>query len=78
MQEKIDVIFIDANKHYLTKDRKNINWLQRKRRSRLIRIDYMDVSPAANQIIDSLRDGSMKGTASAILNRIVVEWAKQK
>ena len=58
-------------------DRDRINQLQRERRKRFIRIDYIDVSPEASQIIDSLRDNSVSGTVSAILNRIVVEWGKK-
>jgi hypothetical protein len=57
-------------------DRTRINQLQRERRNRFTRIDYIDVSPEASEIIDSLRDRSFKGTVSAILNRIVVEWAE--
>jgi hypothetical protein len=57
-------------------DRTRINQLQRERRKRFTRIDYIDVSPEASEIIDSLRDRSFKGTVSAILNRIVVEWAE--
>ena len=59
-------------------DRSRINQLQRERRKRFTRIDYIDVSPEASEIIDSLRDHSLKGTVSAILNRIVVEWARVK
>jgi hypothetical protein len=63
--------------HYIRANKsKRINGLQRIRRSKLNRIDYADVSPEAKQIIDSLRDGGIDGTASAILNRIVVEWEK--
>ena len=57
-------------------DRTRINQLQRERRKRFTRIDYIDVSPEARKVIDSLRDHSIKGTVSAILNRIVVEWAE--
>ena len=57
-------------------DRTRINQLQRERRKRFTRIDYIDVSPEARKVIDSLRDHSTKGTVSAILNRIVVEWAE--
>jgi hypothetical protein len=57
-------------------DRTRINQLQRERRKRFTRIDYIDVSPEASAIINSLRDHSFKGTVSAILNRIVVEWAE--
>lgn len=56
-------------------NRNRINQLQRERRKRFTRIDYIDVSPEARKVIDSLRDRSTKGTVSAILNRIIVEWA---
>jgi hypothetical protein len=57
-------------------DRIRTNQRQRERRKRFTRIDYIDVSPEARKVIDSLRDHSTKGTVSAILNRIVVEWAE--
>ena len=57
-------------------NRTRINQLQRERRKRFTRIDYIYVSPEASEIINSLRDGGIKGTVSAILNRIVVEWAE--
>ncbi len=57
-------------------DRGRINQLQRARRKRFTRIDYIDVSPEAKKVIDSLRSRSVQGTASAILNRIVIEWAE--
>ncbi len=60
----------------MMENRAHTNRLQQKRRAKLTRIDYMNVSPEAKQVIDSLRNGSIDGTASAILNRIVVEWAK--
>lgn len=59
---------------YLSKNRPYLNRLQRERRSKLHRIDYADVSSEAKKIIDFLRNRGMDGTASAILNRIVVEW----
>ncbi len=55
-------------------DRNRINQTQRQRRAAQTRIDYTNVSNEARQIIDSLRDGSINGTAGAILNRIVIEW----
>ena len=57
-------------------DRTRINQLQRERRKRFTRIDYIDVSPEARKVIDSLGCNSTKGTVSAILNRIIVEWAE--
>ncbi len=72
------MIFTGLNDQYLSKDRNHLNWLQRKRRAKLTRIDYADVSPEAVQIINSLRNRGIDGTASAILNRIVVEWAERK
>jgi hypothetical protein len=62
--------------HKQLENRPRINQLQRQRRKRFARIDYIDVSPEARKVIDSLRDHSTKGTVSAILNRIVVEWAE--
>ncbi len=64
--------------HKQPENRPRINQLQRQRRRRFTRIDYIDVSPEARQIIDSLRDNSVSGTVSAILNRIVTEWAEQQ
>jgi hypothetical protein len=58
-------------------DRTRNNQLQRERRKRFTRIDYIDVSPEASKVINSLRDGNFKGTVSEILNQIVVEWAEQ-
>ena len=48
---------------------------QRKRRAKLRRIDYADVSPQAAAIIDGLRTSGTGGDLSSILNEIVVEWA---
>lgn len=58
-------------------DRARINHCQRMRRARLNRIDYADVSIEAMKIIDAQRCNNTSGTASAILNRIVTEWADQ-
>ncbi len=38
----------------------------------------MNVSPEAKTIIDSQRNRGIDGTASAIINRIVLEWAGEK
>lgn len=59
---------------YLSKNRPYLNRLQCERRSMLNRIDYADVSSEAKKIIDSMRTRGVDGTASAILNRVVVEW----
>jgi len=59
-------------------NRTEINRSQRIRRAHLNRIDYHNVNPAAKRIIDAQRSHSIQGTASAILNRIVCEWAKVK
>ena len=47
---------------------------QRKRRAKLRRIDYADVSPQAAAIIDGLGTSGTGGDLSSILNEIVVEW----
>jgi len=57
--------------------RERILTTQRARRGRLHRIDYANVAPEAAAIIDSLRAPHVGGDVSAILNRIVVEWAAQ-
>ncbi|MET0015013.1 MAG: hypothetical protein ABW088_15280 [Sedimenticola sp.] len=62
---------------YLSKNREYLNRLQRERRSKLIRIDYADVSPEAEAIIASLRYHAVGGDNSSILNRIIVEWAEK-
>lgn len=54
--------------------RQRVAELQRERRKRLRRIDfYADAETVA--VIDGLRTPRVDGTASAILNRIVREWA---
>ena len=50
-------------------------FLQRERRKRLKRVDFY-ADPETVAIIDSLRMPRVDGTASAILNRIVKEWAE--
>ena len=61
----------------MIENKEHTNRLQQIRRSKFTRIDYADVSSEAVQIINSLRDRGIDGTASAILNRIVVEWAER-
>jgi hypothetical protein len=63
--------------HKQPENRPRINQLQRQRRRRFTRIDYIDVSPEAREVIHSLLNGGINGTVSAILNRIVVEWSKK-
>ena len=70
---KVEIESFSANKDSV---RHRANLRQCERRAKLARIDYANVSAEANQIIDSQRNGGIDGTASAILNRIVVEWAK--
>ena len=64
---------------YLSGDREHLTCLQRERRARIVRIDYMP-SPAALPAIDAkcatLRPGSIAATKSAVLDAIVSEWAK--
>ncbi len=64
---------------YLSKDRERINALQRKRRKRMVRVDYMP-SRETIAILQAkraqLRPGSLSATNSAMLDAIVTEWAK--
>lgn len=62
---------------YLSKNKLYLARRQRERRARKIRIDYQDVDPKANEIIESLRFNAVGGDASSILNRIVLEWAEK-
>ncbi|MDC8637051.1 HGGxSTG domain-containing protein [Xanthomonas hortorum] len=63
---------------YLSRDQAHLAALQRKRRARLVRIDYMP-SITALAAIDAkrvtLRPGSVDATNSATINAIVTEWA---
>ena len=63
--------------YFRSKNKLHLARLQRERRKKTIRIDYANVDPRAKAIIDALRNDSIHGTASAILNRIVLEWARQ-
>lgn len=64
---------------YLSKDRERINALQRRRRERITRIDYMPDRTAV-AILQArrmqLRPGSPSATNSALLDAIVKEWAQ--
>lgn len=63
---------------YLSKDREHLRLMQRNRRAGMARIDYMPGTEAL-AIIEAkratLRAGSVEATNSAILDRIVCEWA---
>ncbi len=48
---------------------------QRERRRKVRRLDYYP-SEEARAVIDGLRGPGIRGTASAILNRIVLEWVE--
>lgn len=61
----------------LSKNKSHLAKLQRERRAKKIRIDYQNVSPDCEKIINSLRFNSVGGDASSILNRIILEWAEQ-
>ena len=54
--------------------RARANELQRERRKRFKRLDFY-ASTETVAIIDSLRKPRVDGTASAIINRIIGEWA---
>lgn len=64
---------------YLSRDRERIARLQRERRRRFTRIDYMP-SNEAGAIFEARqaeeRKGSASGTNSAVLDAILIEWAE--
>ena len=64
---------------YLSKDRVHLAQLQRQRRSRITRIDYMP-GPEALEVIRNMRakerPGSVAATNSAVLDSIVTNWAR--
>lgn len=64
---------------YLSKDPKHLAALQRQRRRRMTRVDYMP-GPQAQEAIavarSKVRPGSLAATNSAILDSIVEEWAE--
>lgn len=64
---------------YLSRDRKHLADLQRQRRARMVRIDYMPSRDALAAIAAkraTVRPGSVAATNSAILDAIVAEWAE--
>ena len=64
---------------YLSKDRAYLAKLQRQRRARMTRIDYMP-SKAARDAIEAMRarsrPGTVSATNSAVIDAIVAEWAR--
>lgn len=64
---------------YLSKDRAYLAKLQRQRRARMTRIDYMP-SKTAKEAIEAMRarsrPGTVSATNSAVIDAIVAEWAK--
>lgn len=64
---------------YLSRDRAHLAALQRKRRARMVRIDYMP-GPEALAAIEAKRatvaPGTVDATNSAIIDAIVKEWAE--
>ena len=64
---------------YLSKDRAHLAKLQRQRRARMTRIDYMP-SKAARDAIEAMRARSQprtpSATNSAVIDAIVAEWAR--
>lgn len=67
------------NDGYLSRDRQHLNAQQRARRQRMRRLDYMPSNDAI-AIIESkraqFRPGSVHATNSAVLDAILIEWAK--
>lgn len=64
---------------YLSKDTAHLAELQRQRRARMVRIDYMPGRQALAAIAikrDQCRPGSQAATNSAVLDAIVAEWAE--
>ena len=62
-------------------DRARANASQRRRRARMVRIDYMPTGEAVaimQSLRDSRRPGAPPDTNSAALDAIVIEWAKLK
>ncbi|MCE4510319.1 HGGxSTG domain-containing protein [Xanthomonas hortorum] len=64
---------------YLSQDKAHLAAQQRARRARMVRIDYMPSSAALDVIAAkraTTRPGSIEATNSAVLDAILVEWAK--
>lgn len=64
---------------YLSKDRPYLAAMQRQRRARMVRIDYMP-GKAARDAIEAMRQrtrpGTPSATNSAVIDAIVAEWAR--
>jgi hypothetical protein len=65
--------------NYLSRDRQHLASMQRKRRKRMVRVDYMPGLEAV-AILQAkraqLRPGSLSATNSAMLDAILTEWAQ--
>lgn len=62
---------------YLSKDRQHLAALQRQRRARMVRIDYMPSDQALKVVKARQRlahPGSVESTNSAVLDAILLEW----
>ena len=64
---------------YLSRNRPYLAAMQRQRRARMVRIDYMP-GKAAREAIEAMRELARPGTASAtnsaVIDAIVAEWAR--
>ena len=64
---------------YLSRNRPYLAAMQRQRRAKIVRIDYMP-SKAARDAIEAMRarsrPGSVSATNSAVIDAIVAEWAR--
>lgn len=64
---------------YLSRNRPYLDAMQRQRRARMVRVDYMP-SKAARDAIEAMRarsrPGSVSATNSAVIDAIVGEWAR--
>ncbi len=64
---------------YLSRNRPYLAAMQRQRRARIVRIDYMP-GKAARDAIEAMRERTRPGTASAtnsaVIDAIVAEWAR--
>ena len=64
---------------YLSKNRPYLAAMQRQRRARMVRVDYMP-GKAAREAIEAMRQRTRPGTASAtnsaVIDAIVAEWAR--
>jgi hypothetical protein len=67
--------FLTPIKKGLPAKKQRVAELQRERRKRFRRVDFY-AAPETVAVIEQLRTPRVDGTASAILNRIVADWAK--